>query len=1322
MACLNKLAIRGIRAFDDKQIAIIEFFTPVTVIVGHNGSGKTTIIECLKYATTGDQPPNTRGGAFIHDPKMANEKEVKAQVKLRFHAANGQRMLAVRNLSVTMKKTGAMTMKTLESILALADGNSERAGKRAAISTKCAEMDAEIPNLLGVSKAVLENVIFCHQEDSYWPLSEPATLKKKFDEIFEATKYTKALDSIKSLRKDRMAELKAEKERLEGLSREKSHADKLKTRITDLQNAITQKELEHEEAKEEYERLVAANQRFYDSATKFRETYTRVETLERTKGRYEADLADARENLQELHGTDEELASRLRNFDEHISEQKRKKRGEESKQQDLEDDLAKARKSHVNEMSEQGRLQAQIKVQEQQLAEREDLIREIAAKHQMKGYDHSPLGRDEILDFIGKLSDLQKSQNRETERLQNEGKRMNDEFNTKLRQLTGSLEKHRQNRELIRENASTLQARITQEEEKVDNLQNAPAALRRIQDDLADTDKRIGSSKAFIKEQNYDDRLSEKTTKIRHLEIQRDALTEEMRGLSLQADSRVRLDVNRTTLKSKTNQLDVQMEFNKAKFMELVGSELNADTMERELDRSLREREREVTELENASITANQELKSAETTISSLNKEVEEKKSAVKKLDRQIKAEFKRYLDETEDELWTVETLTLGTLIKDCSTELMEAQKALAQMTSLTALWDSLLQEGRTSKCCPMCERSMDSKLLQAFEGVIKRRKENASKENPEYDRQTREDEVKAWGAWVDAARRLEKVEKESKDLSTIAIPELEKKLANEHARLSELRDAADAASIRVEETKKKVKELSKLKQEAALIFRTKDEIEELAREVTNLERDLAISGSTKTTEEVQNELDTLTTEIRSLEREKHQLATEKERHLNTLRDRETEHMRLQVRESELRSQAHEKEMAEKRVIELKDEQTRAATQAKELDTLITDAQAPIKQLELTHQKEEKEWSNRISEAQSASQALNMNVDSLAGMNKRVERLAKEKVSKQLDKCNERIQEYEAKIQSLNGQVEAVRAVVQSFEKEISDAGAAMANLRENIRVRKLMKDIAATAAEIATYDMEEAAKAKRIFQEKYSLEKEKETQMQSKYAHIGGELSSAQGQLKTLESDMKEFKDVGKRYREQLVKVKLSDMANNDLEKYAKALDNAIMKYHSLKMEEVNDTMRHLWNKTYQGTDIDGIKISSDNDGGTTKRSYNYRVVMTKDNVEMDMRGRCSAGQKMLASIIIRLALADSFGQNCGILALDEPTNALDTENIDALAASLVDIINERKSQGHFQLIIITHDENFLRKLGQADVMEYYWRVARDSRQKSIIERHRFS
>jgi DNA repair protein RAD50 len=62
----------------------------------------------------------------------------------------------------------------------------------------------------------------------------------------------------------------------------------------------------------------------------------------------------------------------------------------------------------------------------------------------------------------------------------------------------------------------------------------------------------------------------------------------------------------------------------------------------------------------------------------------------------------------------------------------------------------------------------------------------------------------------------------------------------------------------------------------------------------------------------------------------------------------------------------------------------------------------------------------------------------------------------------------------------------------------------------------------------------------------------------------------------------------------------------------------------------------------------------------------MIKGNTELDMRGRCSAGQKILCSLIIRLALAETFCINCGILALDEPTTNLDRENVESLAESL--------------------------------------------------------
>lgn len=58
--------------------------------------------------------------------QMAGEKEVKAQVRLRFWNAKRERMTATRNLQVTTKKTGQLTMKTLEGILAktdVGDGN-----------------------------------------------------------------------------------------------------------------------------------------------------------------------------------------------------------------------------------------------------------------------------------------------------------------------------------------------------------------------------------------------------------------------------------------------------------------------------------------------------------------------------------------------------------------------------------------------------------------------------------------------------------------------------------------------------------------------------------------------------------------------------------------------------------------------------------------------------------------------------------------------------------------------------------------------------------------------------------------------------------------------------------------------------------------------------------------------------------------------------------------------------------------------------------------------------------------------------------------------
>eukprot|EP00605_Chrysophyceae_sp_TOSAG23-4_P001898 GSChrysophyteH1.ASY1.ANO1.2096.1 assembled CDS len=202
---ISKLSIRGIRSFDPGHEEAIEFYSPLTMILGANGCGKTTVIEALKYATTGSLPPGARAGhSFVNDPGMTDSSEVKAQIKLRFNNNAGEVNVISRSLQLTKKKV-KMEFKALDGLLRM---KSRDDNKYSSISMKCAELDKMVPELLGVSPPIIENVILTHQEDSSWPMADGATLKKKFDDIFESTRYTRALEAFQKSKKEFAAKAK----------------------------------------------------------------------------------------------------------------------------------------------------------------------------------------------------------------------------------------------------------------------------------------------------------------------------------------------------------------------------------------------------------------------------------------------------------------------------------------------------------------------------------------------------------------------------------------------------------------------------------------------------------------------------------------------------------------------------------------------------------------------------------------------------------------------------------------------------------------------------------------------------------------------------------------------------------------------------------------------------------------------------------------------------------------------------------------------------------------------------------------------------------
>ena len=77
-------------------------------------------------------------------------------------------------------------------------------------------------------------------------------------------------------------------------------------------------------------------------------------------------------------------------------------------------------------------------------------------------------------------------------------------------------------------------------------------------------------------------------------------------------------------------------------------------------------------------------------------------------------------------------------------------------------------------------------------------------------------------------------------------------------------------------------------------------------------------------------------------------------------------------------------------------------------------------------------------------------------------------------------------------------------------------------------------------------------------------------------------------------------------------------------------------------------------------------------------------------------------------------------ILTLDKPTTNLDVENISSLAAGICDIIESRKKNKKFQLIIITHDYSFLNDLHKRDATDHYWQVSKDDLGYSRLNRKR--
>ena len=75
-------------------------------------------------------------------------------------------------------------------------------------------------------------------------------------------------------------------------------------------------------------------------------------------------------------------------------------------------------------------------------------------------------------------------------------------------------------------------------------------------------------------------------------------------------------------------------------------------------------------------------------------------------------------------------------------------------------------------------------------------------------------------------------------------------------------------------------------------------------------------------------------------------------------------------------------------------------------------------------------------------------------------------------------------------------------------------------------------------------------------------------------------GTVKTLNTELEteEYKNAEVKYSTCIKDLHVLEFSLHDIDKYSKALDKAIMNYHSMKMNEINKSIKHIWKQVYRG------------------------------------------------------------------------------------------------------------------------------------------------
>ena len=1339
MCSVEKMLVRGIRAFSPHNEDAIEFFKPLTIIVGPNGSGKTTVIECLKQACTGTMPPGVKkGAAFIHDPNLSKTSETRAQIKLRLIGADGSKVVVLKQFLATVKGQEGKTKMEFKATDQTLKTLNPATNVQEALTLRVSDIEKEVPARMGVSKAVLENVIFVHQEESNWPLGENLQVKKKFDEIFNLSGYIKAMAALKKIRLEYTHEVEKCKLKVENLQTHMEHITRLRE-----DNAKDGKSVEG--MRRDVAALASRMQRLADDVEAAEARLASHRSMEGERAvlrtRHEVLVESQRTLLSKLDEEAEEDVEELLRFKHALSKQlntaKFKAKELESELNDLREQEEEAKGKRRRNETEESRLVAEIDLLRK---EQRDMRTKSGAIASKRGLPFPSLGGtsgagdgagDGTADGAAAeaMTDLYMAMKKQLRRREADLASTKADVSGANQRDVDAMQKVQAEVYKHEEKIAGLRERKSRTVASIEEVEVWRASLAIDESTLHDNEAKdealslaVRNAEHAHKAYDHEERVSEVDPIIARLERKVQALKREKDSLHASSSRTVLFDDKCRELEQLKSQLKQAVDKNRDDLNKLFPSEEGQGDGQGEGEGGGGGEGEggvpppsDLYDRIHAKLKASREAKEA-CVVAGTGQESERQA-----LDATIAA-TKRALSELEEEVEArasvVEASGLGSA-ESMASELAAAEADLGrvvdkigELKAMKTVIGQYQTRAPQMEGCPVCKRPFgDADETHAFV------------------HQQRQVEERIPDMVIDLQQSKGQIEKRIKAIRTTqgTCEELFALRAKAEAKRNEVEESVSrratlAEAMRV--TRDRRVRLAEAESLAQIMFESVGistqqkcrRIDAIAKEVDAMrEADKSLATAK-----------TLTAVSAELEAAEASLKTEVERRAAILSHNAALYECVVKSERALREHRQAIAKAEGQALELKARLKEVARWKQDLEGIKREREecaqrikalaSDLQSLSKAKDAAFKERGKTLEAAEAAVSEFSRETEQMQGWCKKLAESDLEGKQEQLGFLRDKIASDATALGSLAERTAAVSRQIEEQRRMLSQRDSIARSIDDNIAYKRSLEEEARVRTQLDAMDAQIAGlgDVEGMVSEAADL--------RAKHADMSKRENIHRGSIQALESKIRErsselntprYKNMEAQYTKQSEQVKTMGLAISDITNYMKAVDRAIVSFHTRKLANINKTMKEMWQKTYRNSDIDYIQVKSESEG----RGHNYRVVMVSGGTEMDMRGRCSAGQRVLASIIIRMALAETFCIDCGILALDEPTTNLDEENARSLATMLQTIIASRSTQENFQLIVITHDESFAQLIGKRQYCEKYWYIHKDEDQYSRIK-----